>query len=88
MKRNYLTETMIIVFAGEIKDQCTGESKAYLEGICHMLPDKDCLPGMVDMKDSMCGEDEYYCGDGQCIHGLGVCDHKYQCENGADELPW
>ena len=50
------------------------------------LPEKDCISEPMDMP--TCGEDEFPCGNGQCIHGLGVCDGKYQCMNGADELKW
>ena len=35
-----------------------------------------------------CEEDEFNCGNGQCIPGLGVCDGRYQCMNGADESMW
>lgn len=51
------------------------------------LPDEKCLPA-DGPQSGPCGEDEFHCGDGQCIHGLGVCDFKYQCKNGADELRW
>ena len=51
------------------------------------LPEKDCLPALGNEL-KRCEEDEYDCGDGQCIHGLGLCDGEYQCLNGADELEW
>ena len=50
------------------------------------LPEKDCIDGPMNRQ--RCEEDEFDCGNGQCIHGLGVCDRKYQCMNGADELMW
>ena len=40
------------------------------------------------MNDSKCTEDEFDCGDGQCVHGLQLCDHKFDCKSGADELKW
>ena len=51
------------------------------------LPDEECLPA-IDVDMNLCGEHEFSCGDGQCIHGLGVCNHKYECMNGADEIEW
>lgn len=51
------------------------------------LPEKDCLPALP-MNDSKCTEDEFDCGDGVCIHGLQLCDNKFDCRNGADELQW
>ena len=51
------------------------------------LPEKDCLPALGNEL-KRCDEDEYDCGNGQCIHGLGLCDGEYQCMNGADELEW
>ena len=51
------------------------------------LPEKECIEGPMDER-TKCEEDEFDCGNGQCIHGLGVCDRKYQCRNGADELEW
>lgn len=35
-----------------------------------------------------CSADEFDCGDGKCIHALGVCDKRFDCYNGADELQW
>ena len=54
--------------------------------LCMKLPEEGCIGGPDQM--SRCEEDEFNCGNGQCIHGLGVCDRKYQCRNGADELEW
>ncbi|XP_067123645.1 low-density lipoprotein receptor-related protein 1 isoform X3 [Centruroides vittatus] len=34
---------------------------------------------------SLCHSDEFYCGDGNCIPHLWVCDLKYDCLNKADE---
>ena len=50
------------------------------------LPEERCIEAPDQM--SRCEEDEFDCGNGQCIHGLGVCDRKYQCRNGADEHEW
>ena len=35
-----------------------------------------------------CGEKEFDCGNGQCIPLLSICDHTFNCLNGADELKW
>ena len=35
-----------------------------------------------------CGENEFDCGNGQCIPSLSICDHTFNCLNGADELKW
>lgn len=66
---------------------CRGASRDYLESICMQLPEEDCLPALP-MNDSKCTEDEFDCGDGQCVHGLQLCDHKFDCKSGADELKW
>ena len=55
--------------------------------LCKKLPEERCIEGPYDYM-SKCEEDEFHCGDGQCIHGLGVCDGKYQCMTGADERMW
>lgn len=54
------------------------------------MPEERCLPGMPDDEydEHSCGEDEFSCGDGQCVHGLLACDDKIHCANGADELKW
>jgi hypothetical protein len=51
------------------------------------LPEEKCLSG-PETNMSRCGEHEFDCGDGQCIHGMGICDNKYQCMTGKDELMW
>lgn len=57
--------------------------------ICMQLPDEDCYDGEdYDDEHDDCGEQAFSCGDGMCIHGLQLCDHKLGCPNGADELPW
>ena len=73
------------IVEGVSKD-CEGDAKDYLEKLCMKLPDDKCIGGPDEV--SKCEEDEFDCGNGQCIHGLGVCDTKYQCRNGADELEW
>ena len=65
---------------------CEGKSKEHLEMLCMKLPEERCIEAPDQM--SRCEEDEFDCGNGQCIHGLGVCDRKYQCMNGADERGW
>ena len=35
-----------------------------------------------------CSEIEFNCGNGQCVPGLSICDMKYDCLTGADELLW
>ena len=78
---------MLLFNLDEVWKSCEGEGRKHFEMLCMKLPDKDCIPGpMTNM--TRCGEDEFDCGNGQCIHGLGVCDTKYQCRNGADELEW
>lgn len=71
-----------------IRGGCKGEGKKFLENICMQLPEEECISHPPSMNYSRCGEDEFDCGNGQCIPGLGLCDHKYQCLNGADELRW
>ena len=71
----------------EVWKSCKGEAKNHLEKLCLKLPEKDCIEGPMNNV-TICGEDEFNCENGQCIPGLGVCDRKYQCMNGADELMW
>lgn len=52
------------------------------------MPEEGCLHDMPDAAEPTCGEDEFSCGDGQCVHGLLTCDNKIHCSNGADELRW
>jgi len=70
-----------------VAERCDGDSRAYLESICMKLPEEKCV-GADDMSSGPCGTDEFHCGDGQCVHGLDLCDYKYACKNGADELRW
>ena len=74
-------------FVDEVWKTCRGESREYLQKLCMKLPEKDCIGEPMNNM-TRCEEDEFDCGNGQCIHGLGVCDRKYQCMNGADELKW
>ena len=58
---------------------------------CEKLPEEDCYRGEEKPpapKPEKCDDDEFPCGDGQCIHGLKLCDYKFDCYNGADELRW
>ena len=77
----------VFCLADGVAKSCSGDGRQYLESLCDKLPEEDCLPGMPE-KENPCDEHEFHCGDGQCIPGLGVCDYKYQCMNGADELKW
>ncbi len=48
--------------------------------------DDDCGCGCL-AAEFVCGEDDFQCGDGQCIRGDWVCDFTRDCDNGADEPP-
>ena len=77
---------IVCVEAG-VREACTNEtSRRALEQICMQLPEDDCLP--LGTNPYGCREDEFDCGDGQCVHGLQLCDHKFDCKSGADELKW
>ena len=73
--------------ADAVYENCQGEARNHLEMICMKLPEEKCLHS-PDMEMSRCEEDEFDCGDGKCIHGLGICDNKYQCLSGKDETQW
>lgn len=34
-----------------------------------------------------CRDDEYKCGNGQCIYGQQKCDGRRDCDDGSDESP-
>ena len=51
------------------------------------LPEEECLPAPPEAP-SKCGEYEFDCGDGKCIPGLSICDNRFDCATGADELEW
>ena len=70
-----------------VKENCQGEARDHMLMLCMKLPEKDCIEGPMGNK-TTCEEHEFNCGNGQCIPGLGVCDRRYQCMNGADELEW
>jgi len=83
----HASDAFACLFAEGVRSKCTGDGLAYLESVCMKMPEERCLsegPGA----DDVCGEDEFHCGDGQCIDGLKVCDYGYDCHNGADELRW
>jgi hypothetical protein len=69
-------------------DDC--ESRQALLDLCRKLPEEDCYRGEEKPapEPAECDEYEFDCGNGQCIPGLRVCDYKYDCYNGADELAW
>lgn len=77
----------MIVVSEFIQEGCDGESEKILVDVCMKLPNEDCIPHPY-MNLSRCGEDEFDCGDGKCIPGLDICDNKYQCTSGADEVRW
>jgi hypothetical protein len=83
----YVIAYYILCVLDGVRESCHGKSRDQLEKICMRLPEDMCLSAPY-MERPMCEEHEWDCGDGQCIHGLGVCDNKYQCMNGADELEW
>lgn len=75
--------------AGAVEQNCQGESRDYLMNACEMLPDEEhCYPGRAEDLWQPCGDDEFHCGDGQCIHGTKLCDRAADCKNAADELKW
>ena len=81
--------TLCLESVDAVKERCVGDGADYLMEVCSGLPDDRCLPTPGEVvSPGPCGEDEFHCGDGQCIQGLGVCAHRYQCQNGADELKW
>lgn len=67
---------------------CLGDARDRLSQVCMSLPEEGCLPGAIEAAEGDCEEDEFSCGDGQCVHGLLTCDNKLDCANGADELRW
>lgn len=72
-----------------VNEACTfDESKAVLMEYCDALPEEGCYNG-TDMDEKRgCGEHEFDCGDGTCAHGTSLCDYRFDCSNGADELGW
>ena len=82
-----IVEIVKPIFAEEIWANCKDEARDHLEKLCMKLPEKNCIERPMNNR-TRCGEYEFDCGNGQCIPGLGVCDRKYQCMNGADELVW
>lgn len=60
-----------------------------LKDLCDKLPEEDCYRGEEKPQPEpvRCGKHEFNCGD-ECVDGLSVCDNRYDCHNGADELHW
>jgi hypothetical protein len=58
--------------------------------ICEKLPEDKCYDGYdyYEERRPVCKEDQFDCGDGTCVHGLKLCDNRFDCRNGADELSW
>ena len=77
----------LLITVDEVWKSCEGEARDHLVMLCMKLPEKDCIAEPMEEK-TRCGEYEFACGNGQCIPGLGLCDRKYQCRNGADEHMW
>ena len=73
----------------EVNASCTGDATQYLLDICMSLPEEHCLSEPLEEERPRIDDDKFSCGNGQCVHGLKTCDHKYDCdETGADELQW
>ena len=75
-------------FAGAVNSGCDGNADevADIAELCMSLPEGECYPGSPYHRP--CDDDEYHCGDGQCVDGVKVCDRRVDCSNGADELKW
>lgn len=82
-----MTRVVRLFFVEGVRTSCHGESRDLLEEICMRLPEDECLP-YIPPTESECSREEFDCGDGKCIPGLGICDNKYQCMSGDDETPW
>lgn len=41
---------------------------------------------LICIEPSACQSDEFKCGDGTCIKNELICDRKYDCQDGSDEL--
>lgn len=69
---------------------CFGAGRQWLVDECMKLPTERCLPSMPEkgMNGSRCDDEDFDCGDGQCISYGRVCDNQFECRNGADELGW
>lgn len=53
------------------------------------LPTEGCYNGTEVEEDTDCGEHGFHCGDGTCVHGMQLCDYRYDClATGRDELGW
>ncbi|XP_067935633.1 low-density lipoprotein receptor-related protein 1B-like [Watersipora subatra] len=76
----------LVMTVSKIHFYCSGEGREQLVMLCMKLPEERCLSEPIDNMMNMCGEDEFPCGDGKCIHGLSVCDKTYDCRTGADEM--
>lgn len=83
-----LTVDNVILFIDAVWQQCSGESRDYLETLCTQLPDENCFDGREPRKPGNCGEYEFDCGNDQCVSGLGVCDRERDCATSADEIGW
>lgn len=77
------------MFVDTVNRSCSGDSYEELAAVCMTLPENGCHNGTLDEAQRGCREDQYACGDGTCVHGLQLCDYKYDClGTGADEVGW
>lgn len=79
---------MVYVVDGVSAAGCPDDAKRVLDDICMMLPVEQCLGDMPDKPAPVCKDDEFSCGDGQCVPRWQACNLRYDCMNGADELSW
>lgn len=77
-----------VSFAEGVWQQCSGDSRDYLETLCMQLPDEDCFAGDEKRAPSKCDKYEFDCGLDQCVSGLGICDRQRDCATSADEIGW
>lgn len=59
-----------------------------LMDVCMQLPEENCYDGVDYEEKRDCGEYRFDCGDDTCVHGMKLCDNRFDCGNGADELGW
>jgi hypothetical protein len=83
-----LLTSVAMMFLDGVNASCSGDAKATLSEMCMSLPEERCLAEAPDPYEQQCQEDEFSCGDGECVHGLKLCDRKYDCLRGVDELAW
>lgn len=82
-----LALTSVTHVSAVVDSDCSGEGREVLRQLCTKLPDSNCRGGLLDMRNP-CQENEFHCGDRQCVPLVTVCDYRYDCLNAADELRW